>query len=276
MFSVSYLLNWGLVTVIVMGSLWTITTHAQQPSGWACQLPAQSGRIIVLFNNKLIRSSQTENLATDGPVPTTIAAGTYGVTLESFNTHSAKNNPTQPHEEYFLILSNNQTTASISDLPDNQDSLIEKVHTNFIITDDITSVTARSTKWPEPAGPKEINSIIPVCAAFDLVEQKELTPTPIPAPTLTVAPTGGGPANETDCCPGPDKVTSTPTPKLYPLIKGITTTSPTPTPKISSLQRLPSAGPSIANLIVFVLLLIATTLASRLAYKSRTPRANSR
>lgn len=272
MLNTSRFLSGSLAAIVILGMAWGAPTQAQQTSGWTCQIPAQADRIIVLFNNKLIRSSQTQDKATDGPVAATIPAGTYNITLESFNSHSTKADPFQPHEQYFLILSNSQTTSSISDLPDAQDSLVEQVDTGFVITSAVTAVTARSTKWPEPTPPppKEINSIVPVCAAFDLV-------TPASSPTPPVAAVGGSALDdEADCCPGPDEpvATPTPTPTPVPKIKGATTAvaTPSPTPSVAPLGRLPSAGLPTTNLVLSALLAAAAALASRLVYKDASSR----
>lgn len=258
----------SIVAVVVTGLLVSGFYEAQaQIEGVDCQLLAQPGRTLVFFSNQFILGHQSLAQATNGPVTIAIPAGTYRVTLMSYDDHLNKLGQIQLNEQYFLLLSNGQQTNSISDLPQAIETLVEAVDNALTVTGDLTSVTARHTRYFEPGEP---NSIIPVCAAFD-----EIAPSPTPTPTITPAPGGtGGVDDEPDCCPGPDEVTTTPTPKPVPRVQGITTATPTPTPtpRVASLRRLPSAGLPATELIFPLMVLVALILTGRSAYQGKNSR----
>lgn len=238
----------GAVVVLVVSVALLGASGAQARQAMPeCQIEAQPGQILVQFSDKLIRASKQLTDATDGPVAVSIPAGTYDVTLMSFDIHSSKEAvPGQPEERYFLELSNGQTTGAISDLPEDQDTLVEKVETGFNVTADLTTVTARHLKYPDPGVP---NSLIPVCAAFDPVE----TPA---SPTPTPAAVGQGPGDETDCCPGPDEVVPTPAPKVL----GVSKAKPSPTPQVEGqLQQFPTSGLPLASAVTAVAVLALVT-----------------
>jgi hypothetical protein len=113
------------------------------------------------------------------PVSPLIPSGIYDVTLESFDDHSGPNPPPeQMNESYFLRLRNQNDlkivdTNAIDDLPDNLDRKTQIVNTDLFVEDAIGSIIAihfcdDSTGNDCALSP---NSIDPVCASFDLVEE---------------------------------------------------------------------------------------------------------
>jgi uncharacterized repeat protein (TIGR01451 family) len=111
------------------------------------------------------------------PVNPPIPSGIYDVTLESFDEHSIKPGQIQLNESYFLRLLDDSDdkivdTNAISDLPDNQDILTQKVNTNLFVRDYIDSIIAIHfcDDSTENLCDQSPNSIQPVCVAFDLPE----------------------------------------------------------------------------------------------------------
>jgi len=159
------------------GSLNVPTAQAVEAQP-VCTLEQISGRTIVdLTPYNGLRSDSDEAAATGGPFTAELAAGTYDVTLQSYDNHTEKNQ-IQPNEQWYLILkdigdSTVATTSAISDLPDDIDNLTEIVDTNFVLTNSVTSATTYHNAYPDSTS---ANSIRPVCVAFDLV----------PPPTATV------------------------------------------------------------------------------------------
>ena len=159
------------------GSLNVPTAQAVEAQP-VCTLEQISGRTIVdLTPYNGLRSDSDEAAATGGPFTAELAAGTYDVTLQSYDNHTEKNQ-IQPNEQWYLILkdigdSTVATTSAISDLPDDIDNLTEIVDTNFVLTNSVTSATTYHNAYPDSTS---ANSIRPVCAAFDLV----------PPPTATI------------------------------------------------------------------------------------------
>jgi len=135
-----------------------------------CPLLPQSGRTIINIDDAsgLTLRSDRDNQKTKGPVAVSIPAGSYDVTLVSYDDHTHKQGQVQPNEQWKLILKNSgsdvvATTASISDLPSDQDWLTEKVNSDFSVAEDVSSATAFHDAYPSG----NANSIFPICAAFD-------------------------------------------------------------------------------------------------------------
>jgi|GEM_PF-2658516 len=168
-----------------------------------CTLEAQPGRIVVdFFPYSSIRSNQSISAATKGPLNTSIPAGKYKVTLQSFDGHSAKSSQVQPNEKWHLILKNAATTVvattnPISDLPDDKDTLTEVVNSGLAVSEAVTSATAFHSAYPDSSSP---NSIYPVCAALDPVAEEVrgqvVTPKTLGISTQVQAPTGAVNAGE--------------------------------------------------------------------------------
>ena len=168
----SKVLSFAIVLFLLLsfGSLNTSIAQAVEAQP-VCTLEQISGRTIVdLTPYNGLRSDSDEAAATGGPFATVLVAGTYDVTLQSYDNHTEKNQ-IQPNEQWYLILkdigdSTIATTSAISDLPDDIDNLTEIVDTNFVLTSSVTSATTYHDAYPDSTS---ANSIRPVCAAFDLV-----------------------------------------------------------------------------------------------------------
>ena len=154
----------------------------------SCPLTASENDILVNFGTShFLLSSQSEAAATYGPTSASVPAGTYDVTLASYDSHSVKGGQNQPNERYYLILKNGSTlvaqTNAIGDLPENDDYKTEKVNTNLVLSQALTTITAFHAAYPDTSSP---NSITPICAVFH-----PIPPPPPSAPicTLSASPT---------------------------------------------------------------------------------------
>ena len=156
-----------------------IPVSANAEAAPACPLLPQPGRTIIMLgagqekSTAFIRSDITAAEATFGPVPAPIPPGTYDVTLSSWDDHFNRPLELQPYESYFLRLydigsSLIASTNSISDLPNSDDSRTELVQTGLIISSPIASLDAFHSEFGGP-GASFANSIVPICAAFDLI-----------------------------------------------------------------------------------------------------------
>ena len=135
----------------------------------ACPIAADGTKTIVNFNGQFIRSDQAESSAQLGPVSTLVGAGSYKVTLVSYEKDHPKDSDDQPNESWFLKLNNSQgatfsQTNPISDLPLAENMKIEVVNSELSLTEDINSVIAYHAVYPDKS---TTNSINPVCAVFE-------------------------------------------------------------------------------------------------------------
>lgn len=146
----------------------------------ACPLDAQSGRIIVEFVASLqdaVLTTRSDDRISLGPIPVNIPAGTYNITLVSFDDHIERpNEKAQKQESWFLQAQNGQgniifESNFISDLPEGQNILEELVQEDVKITQDIAGLLARHLLDVQGFGEgKTAESVTPVCAAFDRFE----------------------------------------------------------------------------------------------------------
>lgn len=165
----------GALALVIFFQAWFITPALAWYSTPApdCPLATQDGRILVHLQGstrKVIVSSGSEQAATLGPINVDIPAGTYDITLASFDDHPVKPDQQQPHEEWYLILNDASgahvdKTNFVADIPDAVEEWVtQKVNDNFVIAQTISSVTAFHNVYPDPTNP---NSVTPICAAFD-------------------------------------------------------------------------------------------------------------
>jgi hypothetical protein len=143
----------------------------------ACPLDAQSGRIVVEFvasPQDIVLTTRSQSRISFGPLPVNIPAGTYDITLVSFDDHvESPEEVAQKEESWFLQAYNAQGDAvfesnPISDLPEAQNTLEELVQTGGQITQDIPGVSARHLL--DVGASETAEGITPVCAAFDRVD----------------------------------------------------------------------------------------------------------
>lgn len=196
-----------------------------QGQNLACPL---TGGTIVEFGTE-IRADKGEDQAQAGPVAVSLPAGTYRVTLVSYNDHTEKPFQEQPAEQWYLIFRNNDetvaTSRAIRDLPEDQDWLIEVVEFDLVVPQPVTSLVAFHPTWPD----QNPNSVTPVCA---MLHQTDPGPTETPIATPAESPTP----------------TASPTPTVEPalfLTPAPTSTSETPiTPTPAATEPPPTVTPT--------------------------------
>jgi hypothetical protein len=114
----------------------------------------------------------------DPVLVTPIPSGIYDVTLQSYDNHASKPGQVQLNESYFLELLNTDDekivdTGAIDDLPDTDNNRTQLVDTNLIVGENIGSLkpihfcdASTGNSCDDSA-----NSIVPVCVAFDLIQE---------------------------------------------------------------------------------------------------------
>ena len=177
----------------------------------ACAIPLNPGDIQVDIGanrTEIIRANRTFEESLLGPIPVNLPAGDYAIRLHSYDHHNGDDIWKQHNEiwrvEFHRGIGNNVAQSNnISDLPNTDDNIIERVNSNFTVPNGITHIYAKHADYPflNVSG-----TVHPVCAVFTPI----LPPTPTPTPTLVPTPT------------------FTPTPTPTPTI------APTPTPDLSA------------------------------------------
>lgn len=147
-------------------------TQTFQP---ACPFNPQNGRTIVHFDDQNLtnglrsdsgdsRSSETRSVY--------LPAGTYNISLQSFDGGIASEREYQPNEKYYLQLKNGDSiiaqTNSTSDLADNVTNSVwyGSVNYGLVLSQSVNTVVAMHSVYPDSSSP---NSLQVGCAAFDLV-----------------------------------------------------------------------------------------------------------
>lgn len=143
----------------------------------ACPFEEQEGRTIVHFSDKKIVSHQSEEDAESGPVVVNMPAGSYKVSLFSYDGYESRESAfPQPKESWLAVLKNgNNTIAQSSPIDDLEDWVLrvtktQVVNEELVVDQKVDSVLALNAGYPDEATP---NSVFPVCAAFDLLKLKE-------------------------------------------------------------------------------------------------------
>ncbi len=155
-------------------------------TAWAqeCEIEPMEGRIIIDFGYEPpglcspIELPDVNCLGQLDPVDVTpsIPAGTYDITLQSYDEHSSKPGQEQLNESYFLELRNAAgdmivATNAIEDLPNENDNLIQLVNTNLAVGGDIDSLKPIHSCDGSKNCDDSPNSIVPVCVALDLIQE---------------------------------------------------------------------------------------------------------
>lgn len=149
-----------------------------------CPWDSGPGRVVINFNNnRYLRSDMGQSNASDGPVIEYVPAGTYDITLASYDDHLSKPDQIQPQEQWKLIMKNAggsqvAVTSSIRDIVDaTEEQVVEKVGDDFSVSEDIYQFTAFHSAYPNP----NPNSLRALCAMFEgenLPAAQELIPPP--------------------------------------------------------------------------------------------------
>jgi hypothetical protein len=226
---------------MVLGFTPAATTFGQE----AISCPLSSGTIVNISNGPFIRSDFGEGAALIGPLSVSIPAGSYRITLVSYDDHTNHTGPDQPDERWFLILRDSSgseitRSQSIADLPGPDSWLTQETNANLTVSRDVASVVAYHAAWQTPDNP---NSIVPVCASL-VALQVDPTATPIPPTNTPVPPTNTPlPPTETPVPPteSPDP-TATPDP-------GDPTATPIPATQVPPTDVPPPLATSPAVLI---------------------------
>ena len=146
-------------------------TSFPSPTPHGCIGPTEPDSIVILFNGESIRADKSEAKSITGPFPAQILPGTYRITLVSYDNHIEHSDVVvQEKEQWRLILSGSQgatvaTTSAISDLPEDQNWLVEIVGETLALEQEVSTVTAKHDAYPDD----NPNSITPVCAVLDLI-----------------------------------------------------------------------------------------------------------
>lgn len=175
-----------IVGVALVKQQQQLQERAAQVSPIDCPIPPAENRIIVKFNGEFIVSDNEESDAMLGPENVSVPAGTYDITLVSYEKDHPTV-PTQPNESWYLKLNNANgstfaQTNAIGDMPDDQSIMQQVVNQDFVVAEDISSVTAYHAAFQDYTSP---NSINPVCAVFESLSIATPTPTPSEQPTPT-------------------------------------------------------------------------------------------
>lgn len=148
-----------------------------------CPWESGPGRVVVDFNYRYLRSDISQSNASDGPTIGYVPAGTYDITLASYDDHFAKPDQIQPQEQWKLIMGNGgggqvAVTNSIRDIVDTtEEQVIEKVGNDFSVPEDIYQFTAFHSAYPN----SNPNSVRALCAMFEgdnIPTPQEVTPPP--------------------------------------------------------------------------------------------------
>lgn len=165
-----------LASLFVLGGIFSLSTNVVLASFQpACPFNAQAGRTIVHFEDQVLSGGVRSDAGSGRAYKTVSAslpAGTYNISLQSFDGGSGSDRGDQPHEQYFLQLKNGGTvvaqTNSTTDLPDHVATPVwyGQVNNSLVLSQSINTVTAVSSVYPDASNPNSVNV---GCAAFDLV-----------------------------------------------------------------------------------------------------------
>jgi hypothetical protein len=175
----------SLAIAMVLGFTPAATSFGQA----AISCPLSAGNIVNISDGPFIRSDRSVSHAQIGPLSFSAPAGTYGITLVSYDSHFDDTHPDQPLEQWVLILQDSsgvEITRSqpIADLPGADDWLTQQTNGNLVVSRDIASVVAYHSAYYND----NPNSIVPVCASLAAV-QVDPTATPVPPTNTPVPPT---------------------------------------------------------------------------------------
>jgi hypothetical protein len=152
-------------------SSWTdVTVSDSAPVPPVCSLTAQAGRTIVNFDPNQPIWNAFQFTATK---PVNLVAGSYRVTLHSWDGYVGRESVTQPDETWrikFLNSSSNQIALSSKSV-DLQDFVREAQRTDIVdaslnLSSTAAYVQGQHGPYPDASSP---NSVHAICAAFDLI-----------------------------------------------------------------------------------------------------------
>jgi len=143
---------------------------------FSCPFEEQEGRTIVDFGDAGLLSNQGLSEASAGPVAVDLPAGTYSVSLFSWDSYASRDTASvQPNESFKVVLENEggvvAETNATTDLVDGVDAASneEEVNSDLVLSEAVTSATALHAVYPDGSS---TNSLRASCAAFDLVNDQ--------------------------------------------------------------------------------------------------------
>lgn len=152
-----------------------------------CPFEEQEGRTIVRFSDKKIVSRWSQEDSESGPVAVNLLAGSYKVSLFSYDGYEGRENVfLQPKESWLAVLKDGDSVIAQSSPIDDLEDFIERatkmqiVNEELALDQNVNSVSALHIAYPDESSP---NSVFPVCASFDLLSLKE-EPNHLPIITL--------------------------------------------------------------------------------------------
>ena len=170
-----------------------------------------------------------------GPFTISMPAGTYDITIHSFDDHIAHPGQTeQTQEQWYFTLDNGYTSPVSSDIPDDQVSVMDTFE--HVVIEDATAITVHHL------GAGGINSVAPACIGFTIVMTPPppvVEPTPEP-PVVVPEPEVAGPVLP------PKQVTEVPDVVTVEVKPGVEINAPpaSSTPVPAPAPQLALTGPS--------------------------------
>lgn len=170
----------SIYSFVVSATLLAVV-FAMIPSGMTlaaplCPLESETPRTIVRFDGSVI--SGTGGMKETNAFATSIPAGTYDITLVSYDDHSGE--ATQSAEQWFVTMKDVNGSIvgwsrEIDDLPDGQQFLTQIVNSGYRVSRPITALIANHITVYDSGQ----HSVIPVCVAFDLKDGSPLVTTDV-------------------------------------------------------------------------------------------------
>ncbi len=169
--------KWSMATTLVLVAFFAIPAAAGADGGGAdsgaaaptapqCPTQSSTGVTVVSISTELMLAWDSAK-ASAGPVPVSLAPGSYEVSVYSWDAHSAKTHQAQTKEQWYLELWGAGTTpvmvsAATPDLPEDVDLAGYHMGT-LTITQPVTAVRAVHAAYPDEFEP---HSVAPLCAVF--------------------------------------------------------------------------------------------------------------
>ncbi|MEE9227896.1 MAG: hypothetical protein V3U47_02890 [Acidimicrobiia bacterium] len=169
--------KWSVTTTLVVVAFFAIPATAGADGGGAgsgaaaptapqCPTQSSTGVTVVSISTELMLAWDSAK-ASAGPVPVSLAPGSYEVSVYSWDAHSTKTHQAQTKEQWYLELWGAGTTpvmvsAATPDLPEDVDLAGYHMGT-LTITQPVTAVRAVHAAYPDEFEP---HSVAPLCAVF--------------------------------------------------------------------------------------------------------------
>ncbi|MFZ0493140.1 MAG: SdrD B-like domain-containing protein [Acidimicrobiia bacterium] len=188
--------RWGVALATLALAIGVLALPVQ--AAWeppACPWTADAGTYLVNFGQngyQYIRSDRSEPEAQTPHIAVNIPAGTYDITVYSYDDHDP-DKPTQTdqtHEQWYLVASDgvgpDYHSGVTGDLADTLNTREDTIATGAVFGQPITSAWAYHAFYPNAqTGVVSPNSITPICAKFTAQVPPTTTTTTTPSSTTT-------------------------------------------------------------------------------------------